>query len=152
MFRQDFKARILQIYLNFPELQDRGINCGVIRKRGSLQGVAIGWTSPPSFRLRPNSSRYTIAHELTHLVQESGSGIPRGEVACDIWTIDRMSTENLDERPYYLLAGCKLDWHKSKTAVKGLCRKAIEQRMSSRTYIVWLRTQIKELESTSATP
>jgi hypothetical protein len=92
-----------------------------------VEGTATGWTSPPVFRLRPNASRYTIAHELTHLVQGNGSGIPHGEVACDIWIISRLPVELLDQRPaYYLLARqhSRLDWKKNRAAVRELsaCR------------------------------
>jgi hypothetical protein len=72
--------------------------------RGWVEGTATGGTSPPVFHLCPNASRYTIAQELTHLVQGNGPGIPHGEVACDIWIISRLPIELLDQRRYYLLA------------------------------------------------
>jgi hypothetical protein len=92
-----------------------------------VEGTATGWTSPPVFRLCPNASRYTIAQELTHLVQGNGSGIPHGEFACDIWIISRLPVELLDQRLYYLLARrrhSRLDWKKNRAAVKELsaCR------------------------------
>ena len=144
-FSPAFKARIMQAYALFPELKDKTITCGLLKGRGWVEGIATGWTSPPVFRLRPNVSSYTIAHELTHLVQGNGSGVPHGEVSCDIWTVDRLPTELLDQRPYYLLKNSRCDWKKNKLAIKGLCRQAIEIRKLHRTYIVWLRGQIKEL-------
>jgi hypothetical protein len=150
-FTHEFKARIMQLYGLFPELQDRRISCGLLKGRGWVQGTATGWTSPPVFRLQPNVSSYTIAHELTHLVQGNGSGIPHGEVACDIWTLDRLPAELLDQRPYYLLKNSRCDWKKNRDAVKELCRQAIEVRKSQRAYIVWLRGQIKKLDSSSGT-
>lgn len=148
-FAQEFKTRIMQIYDLFPELQDKRISCGLLKKRGWVEGTATGWTSPPGLRLRPNVSSYTIAHELTHLVQGNGSGIPHGEVACDIWTLDRLPAELLDQRPYYLLKNSRCDWKKNKGALKELCRQAIQVRKTRRTYIVWLRGQIKKLDSSS---
>jgi hypothetical protein len=41
------------------------------------------------------------------------------------------------------------DWKKNRLAIKDLCRQAIEVRNTQRTYIVWLRAQIKKLDSFS---
>ncbi len=148
-FSPEFKARIMQAYALFPELQDKTIACGLIKGRGWVEGTATGRTSPPAFRLQPNLSSYTIAHELTHLVQGNGSGIPHGEISCDIWTVDRLPPKLLGQRPYYLLKNSRCDWKKNRTAIKDLCRQAIEVRKTRRTYIVWLRGQIKKLNSFS---
>jgi hypothetical protein len=148
-FRPEFKVRIMQVYDLFPELQGRRISCGMLKKRGWVEGTATGWTDPSVFRLQPNVSSYTIAHELTHLVQGNGSGIPHGEVACDIWALDRLPAELLDQRPYYLLKNSRCDWKKNKYAIKELCSRAIEVRRTRRNYIVWLRGQIKKLDSFS---
>jgi hypothetical protein len=90
---------------------------------------------------------YTIAHELAHLVQGNGSGIPHGEVACDVWIISRLPVELLDQRLYYLLARrhSRLDWKKNKAAVREFCLRDIELRKPQRTYIVWLYSQLKRL-------
>ena len=148
-FSPEFKARIIRIYSFFPELQGIGIMCGSMKKRSRVEGNAISWTMPPIFRLKPNVSSYTIAHELMHLVQGNESGIPHGEVACDIWTIDRMPVELLDQRPYYLLKRCRVDWNRNKIIIKKLCRKAIEIRKTNRTYIRWLQQHIKNLDRDS---
>jgi hypothetical protein len=148
-FTSEFKARIMQVYGVFPELQDKTVSCGLLKGRGWVEGTATGWTSPPVFRLQPNVSSYTIAHELTHLVQGNGSGMPHGEIACDIWAIDRLPVELLDQRPYYLLKNSRCDWKKNKLAIKELCAQAIQIRKTRRTYIVWLRGQIKKLDSFS---
>jgi hypothetical protein len=134
-FSYEFKARIMEVYELFPELQDKRISCGMLKMHGWVEGTATGWTSPPVFRLRPNISSYTIAHELTHLVQGNGSGIPHGETACDIWTLDRLPAKLLDQRPYYLLKNLRCDWKKNKEAVKELCSQAIQVRKTRRTYI-----------------
>jgi hypothetical protein len=148
-FSPEFKVRIMQTYRLFPELQGVRISCGLLKGRGWIEGTATGWTSPPVFRLQPDVSSYTIAHELTHLVQGNGSGIPHGEISCDIWTVDRLPAELLDQRPYYLMKNSKCDWKKNRLAIKELCRQAIEVRKTQRTYIVWLRGQIKKLDSFS---
>ncbi len=144
-FSLGFKTRISQVYDLFPELQKRRIACGLLRDRGWVEGTAIGWTSPPVFRLRPGVSHYTIAHELTHLIQGDGSGIPHGEVACDIWTVHRLPVELLDQRPCYLMKNSKRDWDKHKGTIKMLCSKAIQIRKTRRTYIIWLHDQIEKL-------
>lgn len=150
-FTQEFKERIMQVYGLFPELQNKEISCGLLKRRGRVQGTATAWTSPPVFRLQPNVSSYTIAHELTHLAQGNGSGIPHGEAACDIWTLDRLPVELLDQRPYYLLKNSRCDWKKNRDKVKELCRQAIQVRRTRRTYIVWLRGKIKKLDSSYGT-
>lgn len=147
-FSPEFKARIMQVYGLFPELQEKRIACGLLTRRGWVEGTATSWTSPPVFRLQPSVSSYTIAHELTHLVQGNGSGIPHGEVACDIWTVDRLPADLLDQ-PYYLMKNSKCDWKKNREAIKELCGQAIEIRRTRRTYIVWLRGQICQLDADS---
>lgn len=144
-FSPEFKARILKTYGLFPELWDKRILCGAMKTRGWVEGTATGWTSPPVFRLQANVSDYTIAHELTHLVQGNGSGVPHGEVACDIWAVNRMPVELLDQQPYYLLRNAKIDWKRNRIEIKELCRQAIERRKTQRTYIVWLKSQLKTL-------
>jgi hypothetical protein len=104
---------------------------------------------PPVFRLQPDVLSYTIAHELVHLVQRNGSGISHDEISCDIWTVDRLPAELLDQRPYYLLKNLRCDWKKNRLAIKDLCRQAIELRKTRRMYIVWLRGEIKKLDSVS---
>lgn len=145
IFGRGFKAKVSDVYSFFPELTEKTVICGAIRNRGCIQGTAIGWTDPPVFRLQSDASLFTIAHELTHLVQGKKSGIPHGEIPCDIWTIDRMPAEYLDVRPYYLLGPIKMDWHANRIEVKRLCRNSIELRESMRTYIKWLVRRIKEL-------
>lgn len=150
-FSTEFRARILYIYSYFPELLNKAIICGSIKKRGRVEGIAIGWISPAIFRLRPNVSNYTIAHELTHLVQGNRSGIPHGEVACDIWTVNRMPAELLDQRPYYLLRRfTEVQWKRDRITIKELCKQAIEIRKTQKNYIAWLQCQIRNLHRNSS--
>ena len=144
-FSKHFKEKINDVYSFFPELHQQDVKCGMIRKRGSIQGIATNWTQPRVIRLRHRASLYTIAHELTHLVQGGNYGIPQGEIACDIWVVDRMPLEYLDQPPYYLLHRIDTDWKANRTAIKRLCTEAIAVRRSMRTYISWLRCRIKEL-------
>ncbi len=146
-FSLNFKSEVIRVYGFFPELRDKEIICGSMKKHGRIEGTATSWTSPLVFRLQPNVSNYTIAHELTHLTQGNGFGIPHGEVACDIWTVNRMPVELLDQRPYYLLKRCRnIDWKRHRIVIKELCKQAIETRKVQRTYIAWLRTQIRNIK------
>ena len=148
-FSPGFKERVMRVYALFPELQEKKISCGLLVKRSWVDGTATSWTYPPVFRLQPNVSSYTIAHELTHLVQGNGSGAPHGEVACDIWTVHRLPVDLLDQRPYYLMKNSRCNWKKNREAIKELCRQAIEIRKTQRAYIVWLRSRINKLDLTS---
>src|SRR5881628_1032428 len=84
----------------FPELASLTVRVGLARKRGVL-----GWGSldpeRPGIWVRPLRLDYfTIAHELTHLLQARGL-VPRGERACDLWALAR-SPLIVDAPPGYL--------------------------------------------------
>lgn len=84
----------------FPELEGVTIRVGLARKRGVL-----GWGSldpeHPGIWVRPRLlHRFTIAHELTHLLQARGL-VPAGERACDLWALAR-SPLLVDHAPGYL--------------------------------------------------
>lgn len=84
----------------FPELDGITVRVGLARKPGVL-----GWGSldpeRPGIWIRPRRLEYfTIAHELTHLLQARGL-VPRGERACDLWTLARTPLV-VDVPPGYL--------------------------------------------------
>jgi hypothetical protein len=84
----------------FPELDGITIRVGLVRKRGIL-----GWGSldpeQPGIWVRPRRlEHFTIAHELTHLLQARGL-VPGGERACDLWALAR-SPLVVDYAPGYL--------------------------------------------------
>ena len=131
----------MKVHSLFPELRDKTITCGFIR-RGHILGTARSWQSQIS--LQPMVGNMTIAHELTHLLQ--GNGVPHGEKACDIWAVARLPEEMLDEQPYYILRHWQKDrWLRNRPAVKGLCAQAIKVRESRRTYIKWLSGELRQL-------
>jgi hypothetical protein len=85
---------------HFPELEGLSIRVGLARKRGVL-----GWGSmdplEPGIWVRPRAlDLFTIAHELTHLLQARGE-VPRGERACDLFALAR-SPLLVDAAPQYL--------------------------------------------------
>lgn len=84
----------------FPELDGCTIRVGLALKRGVL-----GWGSldpdRPGIWIRPRRiEHFTIAHELTHLLQ-ARKLVPRGERACDLWALAR-SPLLVDAAPSYL--------------------------------------------------
>lgn len=128
----------------FPELQGESISVGYTKRYGEadLRRLLI--------RLNPRKlSYYVIGHELTHLVQGmkdrlGDHAIPKGEIACDIWTIAR-SDLFLDEPPGYLDVGrhILLNWKLHRDRVRSLCIEAIEKRKIHRTYIQWLTNELR---------
>ena len=76
------------------------VRVGLVRKPGIL-----GWGSldpeQPGIWVRPRRlEHFTIAHELTHLLQARGL-VPRGERACDLWALARTPLV-IDSAPGYL--------------------------------------------------
>lgn len=144
-FSPSFRHRILQVHSLFPELQEREIKCGFIRKGSVLAGSAISWARPQRIAFQSSASSTTIAHELVHLVQ-GNKIIPHGEKACDIWALARLPVEMIDERPYYLLGHWSTSrWMRHKESVRQLCIRAIEVRNKDRAYIKWLSGRFRQL-------
>src|SRR5580765_148034 len=90
----------------FPELSGVTVRVGLVRKPGIL-----GWGSldpeQPGVWVRPRRlDHFTIAHELTHLLQARGL-VPRGERACDLWALAR-SPLLVDTPPGYLKLPARL--------------------------------------------
>jgi hypothetical protein len=94
------KERIDFVRYFFPELEGITVRVGLAKKPGVL-----GWGSldpeRPGIWIRPRRLEYfTIAHELTHLLQARGV-VPRGERACDLWALARTPLV-IDTPPGYL--------------------------------------------------
>jgi len=84
----------------FPEMAGVTIRVGLAQKHGVL-----GWGSldpaRPGIWVRPRRTElFTIAHEMTHLLQARGI-VPRGERQCDLWALAR-SPLVIDSPPTYL--------------------------------------------------
>ncbi|MEO9295099.1 MAG: hypothetical protein ABI347_05815 [Nitrososphaera sp.] len=145
-FNPQFKERILRVYLLFPELQDKAITCGFIRRGAHVAGTARSWKQ--QIALQQNVGNTTIAHELTHLLQGK-NGVPHGEKACDIWAVARLPEGMLDEQPYYLLRHWHRErWLRHRASVRELCAQAIEVRKTNNNgrYIKWLSGQLLRLK------
>jgi len=126
------KERIDFVRYFFPELEGITVRVGLALKRGVL-----GWGSldpeRPGIWIRPRRLEYfTIAHELTHLLQARRI-VPRGERACDLWALARTPLV-IDTPPGYLRIPRTLRKPKlSSEEAAGLCdaaRRAIEARIA----------------------
>jgi hypothetical protein len=87
----------------FPELEGERIKVGLTR-------AASGMAVPGGFEIWLNpfrTSYHTIAHELVHLLQRKGAGVPQGERSCDVYSLARHWTLN-DVTPSYVDIPAKL--------------------------------------------
>src|SRR5438093_2859205 len=97
--RERIRSRLEFVRRFFPELDGCTVHVGLAQKRGVL-----GWGSldpdRPGVWVRPRRLEYfTIAHELTHLLQ-ARKLVPLGERACDLWAMAR-SPLVIDAPPGY---------------------------------------------------
>jgi hypothetical protein len=98
----------------FPELDGISVRVGLVRKPGVL-----GWGSldpdQPGIWVRPRRlEAFTIAHEMTHLLQARGL-VPGGERACDLWALAR-SPLLVDAPPGYLTVPRSIRWQRTLSA------------------------------------
>jgi hypothetical protein len=152
-FTSEFKHRIIAVFKYFPELHNEMVLVGWIAPRGWARGSCcysgVSASKPLKISLQPNERNFTIAHEFTHLLQvrkKEDLQIPRGERACDVWTLTRLPLELIDDYPTYV--GNYLmrkRWITIKKKVRELAFNAIEIRKTKRQYIVWFEDEAKKL-------
>ena len=84
---------------------------------------------------------HTVAHELMHLSQGNGSGIPSGERSCDIYT--NALGEDVCGNSYYI------NTHNASPALMHqVCKEAVAKRNSGyRNYISWAENELKSRTS-----
>jgi hypothetical protein len=145
----------------FPELSDRRIKVGLTR---AASGMAVPggdeiWLNP--FRI----CYHTIAHELVHLLQRSGAGLPTGERSCDVYSLARHWTLNDVAPSYVKLPARLLEFDgtlspQSARIVYEAAAEALEQRSRGlRRYIAYFEKRVRDgiepvriLPPDSATP
>jgi len=143
----DLMQRIERTLEEFPELRSYTLKVGLVM-HSDVHGNADSRNKVIRLNTRAKSGTtyFTIAHELTHLLQRPGLGIvPYGEIQCDIYTLARSSLFT-DDMPTYLpgLSCKKREWIHHATAIREMCIEAIEVRKVRRTYIAWLSRAIDE--------
>jgi hypothetical protein len=143
----ELMQRIERTVDEFPELEPHILTVGLVVK-SNVQGNADAGNMVIRLNTRHRSGMtyFTIAHEVTHLLQRPGLGtVPNGEIQCDIFALARSSLFT-DDMPTYLpgLRCGKRTWRHHASAVRDLCIEAIEIRRVRRTYIAWLNQAIGE--------
>jgi hypothetical protein len=152
-FTSEFKHRIIGVFKYFPELHNEMVLVGWIAPRGWARGSCccsgVSASKPLKISLQPNERNFTIAHEFTHLLQvrkKEELQIPRGEKACDVWTLTRLPLELIDDYPTYIGSYLmRKRWNTIKKKVRELAFNAIEIRKTKRQYIVWFEDEVKKL-------
>ena len=141
----ELMQRIRRTLDEFPELDPHTLTVGLVLK-SNVHGNADSRNMVIRLNTRQRSGMtyFTIAHEVTHLLQRPGLGtVPNGEIQCDIFALARSSLFT-DDMPTYLpgLRCGKRTWKHHASAVRDLCIEAIEIRKVRRTYIAWLNRAI----------
>ena len=137
--RSAHRARLLDrlesVRAYFPELEGDEIQVGLVLSRRVLGRGSLDPQSPGIW-LRPRlAGLFTIAHEMTHLLQAKGL-VPRGERACDLHALAR-SPLLVDSLPTYLKMPAALADAEPPTArianfLHAAARSALEERRRGR--------------------
>src|SRR5712691_9869429 len=127
----ELMQRIERTLEEFPELQSYTLKVGLVMN-SKVHGTADSgkMVIRLNTQARSGMTYFTIAHELTHLLQTPGLGtVPNGEIQCDIYALAR-SPLFTDDMPTYLpgLRCRKRSWIHHAAAVRELCIEAIEVR------------------------
>ena len=90
---------------HFPELEGDEIQVGLVLSRRVLGRGSLD-PNAPGIWLRPRlAGLFTIAHEMTHLLQAKGL-VPRGERACDLHALARSPHLVIDRGEWAGSAAC----------------------------------------------
>lgn len=146
--RSELMEKSLKVIPLFPELDCDEIRFGCCytamanAQFSDLPLIKIGFNPKYSFVYYN-----TLGHELTHIAQRVGVGIPHGEKSCDVWTLARNDLF-LDGPPGYLEIPRSIlaEWKTMGSQVRKLCIQAIQIRETERRYIKWLEAQIAILK------
>ena len=106
--REEILRRLNMVHQFFPEVEPR-VKIGLTRFFEGLVFQSSSGSVKLSLEVRKQKdgtwripTHWTIAHELMHLIQFASADIPRGERACDIFTLARIPPRFVDESPTYL--------------------------------------------------
>lgn len=93
-------SKLDDVRRHFPELENVTIKVGRTTSRRARAWASLD-PDDPAIWIKPGSlPRFTIAHELTHLVQARGH-VPRGEKPADLYALAR-HPDVIDRSPTYL--------------------------------------------------
>ena len=145
--------RIRRARLFFPELDGIPIRVGLTR-------AAAGFAARNEFTIWMNPSGltlHTVAHELTHLLQNLGH-VPKGEKSADLFALARHRTL-VDEMPCYLRVPRSMGaaWPRRREEIERLlhrtARDATSRRAAGhRTYLRWFEDELAERWEGSSDP
>jgi hypothetical protein len=142
--RASILRKVRHTHAFFPELAARPVRFGLTRQAqgmACLEDFAI-WLNPHHL------THHTIAHELTHLLQELGE-VPHGERSCDVFALARDPSLN-DMQPNYLDLPDRIfesyrplpGWPER---LFGLARESLRRRAAGRRrYIMWFEQAIAD--------
>ncbi len=130
----------------FPELEDLTITFKLMRSNSFL-GLCEWDKKIIRLTRKGCAKKEVIAHELTHMASHHCQGIPKGEKACEIWTLARSPILN-DAPPSYLdiPKAVKSRWSRNDARVlSDLAREAIRLREEGkRHYIKWFEETVRD--------
>ena len=148
--RASILRKVRHTHAFFPELAERPVRVGLTRQAqgmACLEDFAI-WLNPHHL------THHTIAHELTHLLQELGR-VPHGERSCDVYALARDPSLN-DMQPNYLdLPEHIFEAFRPRPGwperLFGLAREALRQRAAGRRrYIRWFERAVLDAAAREA--
>ena len=137
--------RIRRARTFFPELDGIPIRVGLTR-------AAAGFAARDEFTVWMNPSGltlHTVAHELTHLLQNLGQ-VPRGEKSADLFALARHRTL-VDEMPCYLRVPRSMGsaWPHRREEIERLLHRtakdaAVQRDAGHRTYLRWFEDELAD--------
>ena len=135
---------IRQVRAFYPELDGISLRVGLTRSAAGFASREEPW-----IWINPRTLvRHTIAHELTHLLQNLGH-VPSGEKAADLFALARHPVL-CDDVPYYLATPRSLRdaWPAATAEISSLlhrtARESVDRRTSGeRRYLVWFEQTLR---------
>ncbi len=136
---------IRQVRIFFPELDGISIRVGLTR-------AAAGFAAKDEFMVWMNPrglTRHTIAHELTHLLQNLDL-VPKGEKSADLYALARHRTL-VDEMPCYLKTPRAMtnEWPDRREEIEATLHRTakealVERENGRRRYLRWFEDVLAE--------
>jgi hypothetical protein len=127
----------------FPELDGLTLKVGLTKAAAGFASREEMWVWFNPYRL----SLHTIAHELTHLLQNLGH-VPRGEKSADLFALARHRTL-VDDLPCYLSVPLSLrqQWNSQRPQIESILHRAARDAAARRNaghrqYLCWFEAEV----------